>query len=130
MNHAIKGRFDVAMSNPYFYILFIPFVYTDNLIPIMNSTSNSTSQTPSNGIGAVSFTPLLAPNALFVTLFTILFIIQIILTVRFWRFYGYAIGMLGGLLLELLGYAAKVQLSHNRANKNGYIMLLRLLPFQ
>lgn len=89
---------------------------------IMNSTANNTSQTPPNGIGAVSFTPLLAPNALFVTLFTILFIIQIILTTRFWRFYGYAIGMLGGLLLELLGYVAKVQLSLNRANKNGYIM--------
>ncbi|EHK48941.1 hypothetical protein TRIATDRAFT_17965, partial [Trichoderma atroviride IMI 206040] len=72
----------------------------------------------------VSFTPLLAPNALFVTFFTILFTIQIILTARFWRFYGYAIGMLGGLLLELLGYVAKVQLSHNRANKNGYIMYI------
>lgn len=88
----------------------------------MNSTANSTSHIPPNGIGAVSFTPLLAPNALFVTIFIIIFIIQIILTTRFWRFYGYAIGMLGGLLLELLGYVAKVQLSNNRANKNRYIM--------
>lgn len=94
----------------------------------MNSTTNNTSQIPPNGIGAVSFTPLLAPNALFVTFFIILFIIQIILTARFWRFYGYAIGMLGGLLLELLGYAAKVQLSHNRANKNGYIMCAAKIP--
>ncbi|KAL9489428.1 hypothetical protein ACSS6W_001705 [Trichoderma asperelloides] len=91
----------------------------------MNSTINSTSQIPPNGIGAVSFTPLLAPNAIFVTLFILIFIIQIILTFRFWRFYGYAIGMLGGLLLELLGYVAKVQLSHNRANKNGYIIAAR-----
>ncbi|PNP47716.1 hypothetical protein TGAMA5MH_01540 [Trichoderma gamsii] len=90
----------------------------------MNSTANSTSQIPPNGIGAVSFTPLLAPNALFVTLFTILFTIQIILNIRFWRFYGYATGMLGGLLLEMLGYVAKIQLSHNRANKNGYIMYI------
>ncbi|PON27864.1 hypothetical protein TGAM01_v203001 [Trichoderma gamsii] len=90
----------------------------------MNSTANSTSQIPPNGIGAVSFTPLLAPNALFVTLFTILFTIQIILNIKFWRFYGYATGMLGGLLLEMLGYVAKVQLSHNRANKNGYIMYI------
>ncbi|KAL6910460.1 RTA1 domain-containing protein [Trichoderma evansii] len=90
----------------------------------MNSTVNGTSHIPPNGIGAVSFTPLLAPNAIFVTIFTIIFIIQIILTTRFWRFYGYAIGMLGGLLLELLGYVAKVQLSHNRANKNGYIMYI------
>ncbi|KAL7822592.1 RTA-like protein [Trichoderma gracile] len=32
--------------------------------------------------------------------------------------------MLGGLLLELLGYVAKVQLSHSRANKNAYIMYI------
>lgn len=94
----------------------------------MNSTANSTSQIPPNGIGAVSFTPLLAPNALFVTLFTILFTIQIILNIRFWRFYGYATGMLGGLLLEMLGYVAKIQLSHNRANKNGYIMYASKAP--
>lgn len=107
-----------------FFFLFIftrLTVYFINFF-IMNSTINSTSQIPPNGIGAVSFTPLLAPNAIFVTSFILIFIIQIILTFRFWRFYGYAIGMLGGLLLELLGYVAKVQLSHNRANKNGYIM--------
>lgn len=87
----------------------------------MNVT-NTTSQVPPNGIGALSFTPLLAPNAIFVTIFTFLLLIHIALAIRFWRFYGYAIGMLGGLLLELLGYVAKVQLSHSRANKNGYIM--------
>ncbi|RFU80136.1 hypothetical protein TARUN_2099 [Trichoderma arundinaceum] len=88
----------------------------------MNSTTNSNTQIPPNGIGALSFTPLLAPNALFVTCFTILLLIQLVLTFRFWRFYGYAIGMLGGLLLELLGYVAKVQLSRSRTNKNAYIM--------
>ncbi|ETS06649.1 hypothetical protein M419DRAFT_68195 [Trichoderma reesei RUT C-30] len=89
----------------------------------MNVT-NTTSQVPPNGIGALSFTPLLAPNAIFVTIFTFLLLIHIALAIRFWRFYGYAIGMLGGLLLELLGYVAKVQLSHSRANKNGYIMYI------
>ncbi|UKZ80774.1 hypothetical protein TrVFT333_008539 [Trichoderma virens FT-333] len=89
-----------------------------------SSTTNGTSHIPPNGIGALSFTPMLAPNAIFVTVFTILLIIQLVLTVRFWRYYGYAIGMLGGLLLELLGYVAKVQLSHSRTNKNGYIMYI------
>ncbi|PTB79152.1 hypothetical protein M440DRAFT_1436501 [Trichoderma longibrachiatum ATCC 18648] len=90
----------------------------------MNATTNTTSQVPPNGIGALSFTPLLAPNALFITIFTILLLIHVLFAIRFWRFYGYAIGMLGGLLLELLGYVAKVQLSRNRANKNGYIMYI------
>ncbi|KAK4074768.1 uncharacterized protein Triagg1_4917 [Trichoderma aggressivum f. europaeum] len=88
----------------------------------MNSTINDTSHIPPNGIGALSFTPMLAPNAIFTTIYTILLLIQLVLTVRFWRYYGYAIGMLGGLILELVGYIAKVQLSHNRADKNGYIM--------
>jgi hypothetical protein len=70
----------------------------------------------------ISFTPLLAPNAIFTTIFTILLLIHVLLAIRFWRFYGYAFGMLGGLLLELLGYVAKVQLAHDRSNKNGYIM--------
>ncbi|KAL6809302.1 RTA1 domain-containing protein [Trichoderma sp. SZMC 28013] len=90
----------------------------------MNSTTNGTSHIPPNGIGALSFTPMLAPNAIFTTIYTILLILQLVLTVRFWRYYGYAIGMLGGLILELVGYIAKVQLSHNRADKNGYIMYI------
>ncbi|KAL7961600.1 RTA1 domain-containing protein [Trichoderma compactum] len=90
----------------------------------MSSTTNGTSHIPPNGIGALSFTPMLAPNAIFTTVYTILLIIQLVLTVRFWRYYGYAMGMLGGLILELVGYIAKVQLSHNRADKNGYIMYI------
>ncbi|KKP00688.1 hypothetical protein THAR02_07202 [Trichoderma harzianum] len=88
----------------------------------MNYTTNGTSHIPPNGIGALTFTPMLAPNAIFTTVYTILLILQLVLTVRFWRYYGYAIGMLGGLILELVGYIAKVQLSPNRADKNGYIM--------
>ncbi|KAL5094530.1 hypothetical protein Trisim1_007115 [Trichoderma cf. simile WF8] len=90
----------------------------------MNSTTNGTSHIPPNGIGALTFTPMLAPAAIFTTVYTILLILQLVLTVRFWRYYGYAIGMLGGLILELVGYIAKVQLSHNRADKNGYIMYI------
>jgi hypothetical protein len=78
-----------------------------------------------HGPGLISFTPLLAPNAIFTTIFTTLLLFHVLLAIRFWRFYGYAIGMLGGLLLELLGYVAKVQLAHH-GDKNGYIMYDRL----
>ena len=76
----------------------------------------------SNSIASLSFTPLLAPNAVFLTIFILLLLLHITLVIRFWWFYGYAIGMLGGLLLEVLGYVAKVQLSHNPGNENAYIM--------
>lgn len=83
---------------------------------------NGTGLNSTDRIGALSFTPLYAPNAFFLSIFTILLVVQIVLTCSFWRFYGYAIGMLGGLLLELLGYAAKLMLSQDHTNKNGYIM--------
>ncbi|VUC28773.1 unnamed protein product [Clonostachys rosea] len=85
---------------------------------------NITTEIAPNGIGNLGFSPLRAPNAIFLTIFIILFICQIFLCFRFWRFYGYAIGMLGGLLLELLGYVAKVQLSSDRGDKNAYIMYI------
>ncbi|GJN78640.1 hypothetical protein PLIIFM63780_002149 [Purpureocillium lilacinum] len=71
---------------------------------------NATGLNSTDHIGALPFTPMYGPNAFFLSIFTILFVVQIVLTYFFWRSYGYAIGMLGGLLLELLG------------NKNGYIM--------
>jgi hypothetical protein len=64
-----------------------------------------------------------APNAFFLSVFVILLAAQCGLVVLFGkRWYGYSIGMMGGLLLELLGYAAKLMLSNDRYNKNGYIM--------
>lgn len=86
-----------------------------------NTTSPDGRLNP-NGVGALTFTPELTPNVIFLVLFIALMLGQIGLAVKFWRYYGYAIGMIGGLLLELLGYAAKVQLSNDRMNKNGYIM--------
>ncbi|KAL3952766.1 hypothetical protein ACCO45_012709 [Purpureocillium lilacinum] len=83
---------------------------------------NATGLNSTDHIGALPFTPMYGPNAFFLSIFTILFVVQIVLTYFFWRSYGYAIGMLGGLLLELLGYAAKLMLSQDRRNKNGYIM--------
>ena len=77
---------------------------------------------PPNGIGALPFTPMYQPNAVFLSFFVIIFVVQCVYTALFWKYYGYSIGMLGGVLLELLGYAAKLMLSHNPKDKNGYIM--------
>lgn len=84
--------------------------------------SNGTRQIPPNGIGALNFTPMFSPSVIFASIFGLLLLTHLILAVRHWRYYGYAIGMLCGLLLEMLGYIAKVQLSRNRMNKNAYIM--------
>jgi hypothetical protein len=88
----------------------------------MDNTTNSTINKPPNGEGALPFTPLLAPSAIFTTIFGILFALHLFLAYKFRRYYGYAIGMVCGLLLEFLGYIAKVMLSKDRRDKNGYIM--------
>lgn len=93
----------------------------------MNTTFNQTN-IPPNGIGALPFTPLLAPSAVFASIFAILFFLHLVLAAIFRKYYGYAIGMVCGLLLEMLGYIAKVQLSHSRTNKNAYIMWDLPLP--
>lgn len=77
---------------------------------------------PTNGIASLSFTPQYAPNIAFLVTFSTLLLAQTALAVMFPRFYGYAIGMIGGLILEVVGYAAKLMLSKNPENKNGYIM--------
>jgi len=87
----------------------------------MNTTSASDSIDP-NRIAALPFTPLPAPNAIFLTIFLTLLLGHVILAIRFWRYSGYSIGMFCGLLLEFLGYVAKVQLSHDRTHKDAYIM--------
>lgn len=82
---------------------------------------NTTTSQP-NGIAAIDFSPLLAPNAIFLSFYSIFLLLHVLIAIRFWRFYGYSIGMVCGILLELIGYCGKVQLSHNRDNKDGYIM--------
>lgn len=88
-----------------------------------NMTSfNSSDHVTANGVGALPFTPLMAPALIFSIIYAVLLFLQLLVAAYFWRYYGNAIGMICGLLLELLGYIAKVMLSHDRFNKDGYIM--------
>lgn len=80
------------------------------------------SETYSNNDGVISFTPQYAANVVFLTLFVLLFAGHVGLAIRYWRCYGYTIGMICGLLLEFLGYLAKVRLSRNREDQSSYIM--------
>ena len=73
----------------------------------------------SHGLG---FTPLYIPNVIFLVFFSLSLTGHFISSIIFRRRYGYAIGMLAGVLLEVLGYDGKVQLSQNREDTNAYIM--------
>lgn len=96
----------------------------------MDNNATSTTRVSPNGVGALPFTPLLAPSAIFTTIFGVLLVLHAVLACKFRRYYGYAIGMFCGLLLEFLGYIAKVMLSKDRKDKNGYIMYVKQSIFQ
>lgn len=59
--------------------------------------------------GQVSYIPSLAGNAFYLAIFALCLISQVVLGIRY-RTWAYMFSMLGGLILETLGYIARVQL--------------------
>ena len=75
------------------------------------------------------YLPSSAGNALFVAIFAIILFAQIGLGIRYktWGFLG---GMFGGLLLEIIGYAARIELHFNPFKKSSYLMWVPGSPTQ
>ena len=82
---------------------------------------NASTPVTTVGEGRTSFSPQCAPNGFFLAIYAILIPTHLVLAITSLRHYGYAIGMLGGLILELVGYIAKVQLCHHANTQGGYI---------
>lgn len=59
-----------------------------------------------------SYVPTLAGNATYLALFALMLPIQVFLGIRY-RTWGFLAGMIGGLALEIVGYAGRVQLHFN-----------------
>jgi len=72
-------------------------------------------------LGQVEYIPTLAGNALYAAIFGILLVAQLFFGIRYktWGFMG---GMLGGVLLELIGYIARIQLHDNPFKNNPFLM--------
>jgi hypothetical protein len=58
------------------------------------------------------YIPNLAGNIIYLAIFGILLIPQIFFGIKY-KTWGYMAGMLGGLLLEIIGYVGRVQLHDN-----------------
>ncbi|EAQ86735.1 hypothetical protein CHGG_07988 [Chaetomium globosum CBS 148.51] len=78
-----------------------------------------------NGLhfGVMSYYPSLAGNALFAAIFGLCLLPQIYLGIRH-KTWGYLIGMTGGILLELLGYIARILMRDNMFTDSYFIMYL------
>lgn len=80
-----------------------------------------TLQTCPLAYASVSYVPSLAANALYLALFSLLLVIQVFLGIRD-RTWGFMVGLVGGLVLEIIGYVARVQLHYNPFLSNPFLM--------
>jgi hypothetical protein len=69
----------------------------------------------------VQYDPTLVGNALYTAIFGFFFFIHIFLGIRY-RIWGYLAAMVGGLVLEIIGYAARVQMHFNPFLSNPFLM--------
>lgn len=74
-----------------------------------------------HNLGIMSYFPSLGGNAFFAALFGICLLVQLVLGVRH-KTWGYLISMTGGLVLEVVGYAARVLMRDNMFTDSYFIM--------
>lgn len=86
-------------------------------------TSFCTIETCNIACGQVTFLPSLAGNALYAAIFGLLLIAQAVLGIRF-RTWGFMVGMVCGLLLEIIGYAGRIMLHNNPFDFNNFLIYL------
>lgn len=60
----------------------------------------------------VTYVPTLEGNSLYLALFSVFLVVQTFLGIRY-KTWGFLTGMIGGLLLEILGYVARVKMHDN-----------------
>ncbi|KAF7714258.1 Uncharacterized protein PECH_008930 [Penicillium ucsense] len=78
----------------------------------------------------VNYVPSLPGNAFFLALFAVLLAAQVVLVIRY-RTWGYFAGLFGGLVLEVIGYAGRLQMHSNPFRFNPfleYLVCLTIAP--
>lgn len=72
-------------------------------------------------LGYVSYFPSLPGNALFAAIFGICLLLQLVFGIRY-RTWGFLICMAGGLVLEIIGYCARVVMRDNMFTNTFFVM--------
>lgn len=67
------------------------------------------------------YIPTLAGNALYLGIFGLLLAVQVFIGVKH-RTWGFLGGMIGGVVLEIIGYVARVQMHYNPFTSNPFLM--------
>lgn len=87
----------------------------------LQSTVNCTLETCPRSCAQVEYLPTLAGNAIYAAAFGLLLIAQLGLGMKY-KTWGFMIGMVCGLLLEIVGYAGRIMLHNNVFDFNNFIM--------
>lgn len=69
----------------------------------------------------LNYVPSFAGNLAYLVIFAVLILAQVILGLRF-RTWGFLVGFFCGLLLEILGYAARIMLHDDVFDFNWFVM--------
>ncbi|KIX01232.1 uncharacterized protein Z518_08957 [Rhinocladiella mackenziei CBS 650.93] len=73
--------------------------------------------------GQLTYIPSLGGNLLYLSIFGLAFTVHIGLGIRY-HTWGFKIGMLGGIALEIMGYVARVELHYDVFNRTYFIIYL------
>lgn len=85
-----------------------------------------TLETCSLSLSSFNYIPSLGGNAVFAAIFGVCILGQLFLGIKY-RIWGYMGAMILGLVLEVIGYAARVMLSNSPFNNSDFIMYLTCL---
>jgi hypothetical protein len=88
---------------------------------LVANPDSCTLQTCPLSMAHVTYLPSLPGNALYTALFGLCLIAQIFLCVRY-RIWGFLGGMFGGLVLEIVGYVARIMMHSNPFIKSDFLM--------
>ena len=83
--------------------------------------NNCTLSTCPVALAEVEYDPSLGGNAFYLAIFAILLLVQVFLGVTY-RTWGFLAGLVGGLVLEVVGYAGRIQLHFNPFHKTPFVM--------
>lgn len=73
--------------------------------------------------GQIQYIPTLAGNAIYAGIFGVILLLQLVLGIRY-KTWGYLVGMSCGLILEIIGYIARILLHDNIFENNYFIIYL------
>jgi hypothetical protein len=102
--------------------LSIPHLYPSlTAMPRINNVLECTLSTCPLSQATIDYDPTLGGNALYLSIFSLLFIIQ---TLQLWKYktWSFSLSMMSGLVLEVVGYVGRVMMHFNPFEPNPFLM--------